>query len=85
MQAAPVPLFQDTEMILKIEWQITAGHHATAEEVPGHPVGCIVVFKGVRNIAVTEDVHEELSVRFEPAGYPLEQCAVVTHVLEHLD
>jgi len=53
--------------------------------VARHPVGGTRFLEGIGELAVAEDVDEELAARDHPALEAPEELAVVPQVLEHLD
>lgn len=67
MGATPPPMLYQLQVLLVTVEQSIAWHHATSEEVVGHPILRTVTFIGAGLISMTKDVAEELAVLVKPA------------------
>jgi len=85
VEAGEQPALLERELPREGGQQVGRGHHTAGEEVARHPVGGSGVLERVGELAVAEDVDEELAARREPAREAGEERRVVPHVLEHLD
>ena len=83
--AFDVPLRLKLEVVLEAAGEAVGGHDTAGEEVARHPVGRVLGRKMVGDILVREDVEEQLTAGFKPAGDAAHELAPVLHVLEHLD
>ena len=77
----PAPL--DGQIVREVQQRIGRRHDAAGEKIPAHPVSVAFGFERIHQVAVHEDMHEQLAVRFQPAADRGEQGPVVAHVLEH--
>ncbi len=83
--AGQQPALFDGQLVLEMQQGVGSRHQPAGEEVPAHPVVLALGLERIHQVAVAENVHEQLAARHQPSADAPHERLVVAHVFEHLD